>query len=155
MKTYTEISYFSNWQNEDVDNPFSYSSTQVVLWGFCKSKQVLSKTTDLTQITEYISGVFSQDSRLLVDSQCEIEQKSLTLVWTATLNSIDLTFWRQFSDAYLNLSVCLYGGDICDSYLAPLGAFKSAKLIIVDASNIHVQRNLARMWQYAKWRLSL
>ena len=43
MKTYTEISLFSNWQNEDVDNPFSYSSTQVVLWGFCKFKSVLSK----------------------------------------------------------------------------------------------------------------
>ena len=40
MKTYTEISYFSNWQNEDIDNPFSYSSTQVILWGLCESKWV-------------------------------------------------------------------------------------------------------------------
>ena len=36
MKTFTEISVFSNWQNDDVDNPFNYSSTQVVLWGLCK-----------------------------------------------------------------------------------------------------------------------
>ena len=58
------------------------------------------------------------------------------------------------SEMYI-FSMRLYGRNFCDSYLATLGAFESAEFIIVDASNIHVQGNLAWMWQYIEWGLSL